>query len=110
MFVKKLPLINPDAAAVSLVHLLGGGEPTVNGDRTTEYIDIATVMGRKAFVKAALIEEANGLPDNEKGYALHIINDIDKTNCRLMRTCELDIDELAILLKEIVTAMEEGRM
>ena len=107
---KKIALIYPESGAVSLIHNLGAGEPTANGDRTSEYINIATVMGRTKFVKAALIEETTNLPPEEQGYALHIINDVDGTDCRLMRTIGLDTDELAKLLKEILDAMQEGRM
>ena len=107
---KKITLIYPESGAVSLIHNLGAGEPTANGDRTSEYINIATVMGRTKFVKAALIEETTNLPPEEQGYALHIINDVDGTDCRLMRTIGLDTDELVKLLKEILDAMQEGRM
>lgn len=108
---KKIVLIYP-SEAVGLIADLGNGEPTNNGDRTSRYIDIAKGYGEKMgkTVKAALIEEKNFLRAEECGYALHIINDVDMTNCQLFRTIGLSGHELIQLLGTILDALEKGEL
>lgn len=108
---KKIVLIYP-SEAVGLIADLGNGEPTSNGDRTSRYIDIAKGYGDKMgkTVKAALIEEKTLLSPEEWGYALHIINDVDMTNCRLLRTIGLSEYELIQLLRMALDALERGEM
>lgn len=65
-------------------------------------------MGRT--VKAALIEEKSGLPKSEQAYALHIINDVDESDCRIFETNHLDEEELESLLGTILDALEDGRL
>lgn len=110
VFKKKYPLVVPNDCAEMLVGMLGKGEQTVNGDRTSGYVNIATDRNEERFVKASLIEEAKDLFPEDAGYALHILNDIDETDGRLVRTARLDTDELADLLKEVLEALQEGRM
>lgn len=109
-FKKKFPLISPEDGAKMLVRMLGKGESTIIGDRTSGYVAIATDRTGKGFVKASLIEEAKDLYPEDAGYALHILDDIDGTDGRLVRTARLDTDELADLLKEVLEALQEGRM
>lgn len=108
---KKIVLIYP-SEAVGLIADLGNGEPTGNGDRTSRYIDIAKGCGEKMgkTVKVALIEEKALLPQKKWGYALHVINDVDMTNCRLFRTIGLSEDELIQLLSTILEALEKGEL
>jgi len=108
---KKIVLIYP-SEAVGLIADLGNGEPTDNGDRTSRYISVAKGYGEKMgkTVKVALIEEKALLPQKEWGYALHIINDVDMTNCRLIRTIGLSEDELIQLLGTILEELEKGAM
>lgn len=108
--LNKIVLVYPASTAFTLIQNLGAGEPTVNGDRTSGYINIATEMGRKKYVKATLIEEKNGLPPEDQGYALHIINDIDGTDGVIVRTDRLDEDDLEALLGKILEDLEEGRI
>lgn len=106
---KKIVLISGSTAA-TLIADLPYGVPTHNGDRTSRYIDIATVMGRKSFVKAALIEEKTGLPEDEWGYSLHVLNDVDGTDGFLLTTEHLDEEELAELLDDLAYNLYHGRM
>lgn len=108
---KKIVLVYP-TIATALIADLGYGEPTENGDRTSRYFDIAKGYSEKLgqTVKVSLIEEKVLLPHNEWGYALHIINDVDMTNCRLFRTASLEYDELEALVATILGALEKGEL
>ena len=106
---EKIVLIS-GSTAVTLIADLPYGEPTADGDRTSRYIDIATIMGRKHFVKAALIEEKSGIPESEWGYRLHVLNDVDGTDGFFLTTEHLDEEELADLLDHISYNLEHGRM
>ena len=107
---KKMLMICPEQAVDRLLETLGDGEPTINGDRISRYLDIATVYGDDRFVRVALIEEAKDLHPEDQGYALHILNDIDGTDGRLVSTESLDEDQLLELMKEVMEALQEGRM
>lgn len=98
--------------AYMMISDLRNGEPTHNGDRTSRYIDIAKGYGEKMgrTVKAALIEEKSGLPKSEQAYAIHIINDVDESDCRIFETNHLDEEELESLLGTILDALEDGRL
>lgn len=106
---KKIVLVYP-TVATALIADLGYGEPTENGDRTSRYFDIAKGYGEKLgrTVKVSLIEEKTLLPRNEWGYALHIINDVDMSNCCLFRTASLEYAELEVLIATILGALERG--
>lgn len=52
-------------------------------------------------VYAALIEEKANLPREDWGYSLHVINNVDGSNCKMESTKALDEQELVGLLKEI---------
>lgn len=106
---RKIILVSPTEAHM-MIPDLRNGEPTQNGDRTSRYIDIAKGYGERMgrTVKAALIEEKSGLPKSEWAYALHIINDVDETDCRIFETNHLDAEELESLLRSILDALENG--
>lgn len=106
---EKIVLIS-NSTAFTLITDLPYGEPTDSGDRTSRYIDIATVMGRKSFVKAALIEEKSGLPESEWGYSLHVLNDVDGADGFFLTTEHLDEEELAELLDDLAYNLCHGRM
>ena len=57
-------------------------------------------------VKAAVIELKNGLPEAEWGYGLHIINDVDTTDCQLLETERLEAEELEALLETVLNDLE----
>ena len=80
---KKIVLVTP-TEAYGMLSDLGNGEPTQNEDRTSRYIGIAKGYGEKMglTVKAAVIELKNGLQEAERGYGLHIINDVDTIDCQ----------------------------
>ena len=86
------------------------GDPTDMGDRQSRYFDIATVMGRKGFVKAALIEDKAGLTEEEWGYRLHILNDIDNTPGFFLQTEHMDEEELEKLLDDLAYDLAHGRV
>lgn len=106
---EKIVLIS-NSTAVTLIADLPYGEPTDSGDRTSRYIDIATIMGRTKFVKAALTEEKAGLPESEWGYRLHVLNDVDETPGFFLTTEHLYEEELADLLEELAYNLDHGRM
>lgn len=106
---EKIVLISGCTAA-TLIADLPYGEPTESGDRTSRYIDIATIMGRKKFVKASLIEEKAGLPEEEWGYRLHVLNDVDETDGFFLTTDHLDEEELFDLLEDLSYNLEHGRL
>ena len=85
------------------------GEPTDAGDRRSRYFNIATVMGRGSFVKAALIEEKAGLPSVGYGYCLHVLNDVDGLDGYFLDTDRLDEEELSKLLDELAYDMAHCR-
>lgn len=108
---KKIVLITP-TEAYGMISDLGNGEPTQNGDRTSQYIDIAKGYGEKMglTVKAALVELKSGLPEAEWSYGLHIINDVDMTGCQMLETERLEAEELEGLLQTVLNDLEKGRM
>lgn len=106
---EKIVLIS-NSTAFTLITDLPYGVPTDTGDRTSRYIDIATVMGRKSFVKAALIEEKASLPESEWGYRLHVLNDVDGTDGFFLTTDHLSEEELADLLDDLAYNLCLGRM
>lgn len=108
---KKIVLVYP-SVAMALIADLGNGEPTANGDRTSRYFDIAKGYEEKLgkTVKVALVEEKTLLPEKEGGYALHLINDVDMSNCCLFRTASLEYAELEVLIATILGALERGEL
>lgn len=108
---KKIVLVYP-TIATALIADLGYGESAENGDRTSRYFEIAKGYGEKLgkTVKAALVEEKTFLPEKEWGYGLHLINDVDMTNCRVFRTESLGYPELEALIATILAALEKGEL
>ena len=104
---QKLPLQWPSEAAEELVTSLGSGEATSNGDRTSQYIDVVAEDGGPAdsTIKVALVEQKSGLDESEWGYALHVINDIDRSPCQIMETEKLDMKQLRKLLSRVIFEM-----
>lgn len=108
---KKIVLVYP-TIATALIADLGYGEPTESCNRTSRYFDIAKGYGEKLgrTVKVSLIEEKMLLTHNEWGYALHVINDVDMTNCRLFQTASLEYTELEAIVATILDALENGNI
>lgn len=106
---EKIVLIS-QSMTFTLITDLPYGEPTANGDRKSRYFDIATVMGRKNFVKAALIEDKTSIPENEWGYRLHVLNDIDGTDGFYLETEHLSEEELSKLLDDLAYDLAHGRL
>jgi len=107
---KKIVFDSPAILTATLVFSLRNGPVNDNGDRTSGYFNIATAYGKKGFVKANLTEEAFDLPEFDRGYAVHIINDIDGTDCKTFRTESLDENELEKLFEKILNDLQEGRL
>lgn len=104
----KIALIS-ESTVFTLITDLPYGEDTDTGNRMSRYFDIATVMGRKSFVKAALIEDKNGLSPEGRGYRLHILNDVDKLDGYFLETDHLDETELSKLLADLAYDLSHGR-
>lgn len=101
----KVAASTPAALAKTLIADLGNGEETWNGDRTSTYFIIARGIGQYEHSKvySSLIEEKVGLPTKDWSYSLHIINNIDGTNCEFKHTDSLDEQELVSLLGKVLT-------
>lgn len=63
-----------------------------------------------ASVTAALGEEKHDLPESEWGYCLHVINDVDGSDCELYHTDHLSEEELVNLLNDLMKKMEKGEL
>ena len=107
-FLPKIVLFS-SSVAVSMIADLRYSDPDENGTKTGQYIMIATVMGRQKYVNAALIEDKEGLPEGDRGYRLHILNDIDERDGYFLETEHLDVDELASLLENLAYDLDHGR-
>ena len=94
----------PASLAQALIADLGNGEETWNGDRTSSYLTVAHGTGDKESSKVyiSLIEEKANIPNEEWGYTLHIINNVDGANCVLKSTDTLEEKELIALLEGVL--------
>lgn len=108
-YQKKMPLITPGDAG-KMIEQLGSGETTQSGDRTTEYFPIACDCTGQKKVWAQLIEEKEGLPLAACGYALHIINEVDDTDCFECTTRKLEVTALEDELALLIYKMQEGKI
>lgn len=107
---RKVPLVTPAFACEMIADLKKGGLVNQNGDRESRYFPIAMGRGerQRERVTAALIEEANGIPEEKAGYSLHVINDVDGADCQVFTTEHLDEGELVLLLMEILDKLADG--
>ena len=109
-YSRKTILVTPAFAYEMIADLGKSGCVSQNGDRMSRYFPIA--MGRRESqgerVTAALIEEADGIPKEEAGYSIHVINDVDGGDCQVFTTEHLDEGELALLLMEILDKLADG--
>lgn len=109
-YSRKTILVTPAFACEMIADLEKSGCVSQNGDRESRYFPIA--MGRGEHkgerVTAALIEEANGIPKEKAGYSLHVINDVDGTDCMTFQTEHLDEGELSVLLTKILDKLGDG--
>ena len=106
--ITKLSLIS-ESLVFTLTTDLPYGEPTDLGDRASRYFDVATVMGRKSFVRASLIEDKVGLPRQYQQYRLHILNDIDEVDGYFIDVGSLEETALSAALEELSYDFEHGR-
>ena len=102
-------LVGPRFAR-TLIEDLGSGEPTPNGERTSEYHEVASGRGATTgrTCKMALIERTVGYEQDKDYYELHVINDIDMSGCKLLYTEHLSENELYALLKTTLDKLERG--
>lgn len=92
----------PKTLAVDLIRDLGNGEPTERGDRTSRYFQMARDQKNPdRAVKVALIEQVHGLDYDMRGYAIHVIDDVEMRNCEIFHTEHLDRFELEKLLDRV---------
>ena len=112
MYEKKTLLVTPAFVHEMIADLSRVGLITENGDRKSRYFPVA--MGRKEKsdrrVEMALIEESSGIPQDEAGYAFHVINDVDGTDCQMFTTDHLDTSEPLALFDSILKKLVEGRL
>lgn len=110
-FKQKMPMAVASCLARGMIADLGKGE-SENGDRWSNYFELAWGLGEQSNsrVTAALGEQKHLLPESEWRYCLHVINDVDGTDCELYYTEHLDEGELACLLGDLMQKMWKGEM
>lgn len=89
-----------------------GHSVSSSGDRWSNYFGIAKAVDGddQNRVTAALGEEKHDLPESEWGYCLHVINDVDGSDCELYHTDHLSEEELVNLLNDLMKKMEKGEL
>lgn len=107
---KKIIEAYPGAMASRLIHELQNGPLTQNGDRTSGYFPVAKgtegKLGKKVYV--CLIEEKNSIPRCSWGYGLHVIDDVDGTDCSWFQTDSLKETALEEVLVDLFRILENG--
>lgn len=103
----KITLVTPKKLAGILLDDLDCGRYTHNGDRVSNYFVLGKAISgdTAATVSVCLIEEKANLPQNEQGYTIHVVNDIDGADCYQESTNTLDEQELVTLLTETMKAL-----
>lgn len=111
-FEQKILLVTPAFVNEMIADLEKSNLKTENGDRMSRYFPIA--MGsygkEEKRVEACLIEETVGIPENERGYAFHIINGVDGSDCRYIQTGHLAAWEAKAAMEHILKRLAEGQM
>ena len=111
-FEQKILLVTPAFVNEMIADLEKSDLKTENGDRMSRYFPVA--MGsygkEEKRVEACLIEETAGIPDDKQGYAFHIINDVDGTDCRYIQTGHLAAWEAEAVMEHILKRLAEGQM
>lgn len=109
---RKTPLVTPAFVCEMIADLSRAGLRTENGDRKSRYFPIAMGRNEKSAqrVEAALIEEAAGIPENEAGYSIHVVNDVDGSDCQVFHTDHLDGGEAVTLFGDILNKLADGRL
>lgn len=109
---RKTLLVTQAFVCEMIADLSRSGLVTQNGDRKSRYFPVA--MGREEKcgrrVEVALIEEASGIPGEEAGYAFHVINDVDDTDCQMFQTEHLVSGEALSLFGSILKKLADGRL
>lgn len=111
-YERKTILVTPAYLALLFDDLDKAHLTTQNGDRISCYHPIAVGRKKKSgrLVEVALIEEAKGVPEDETGYAFHVINDVDCSNCWRFQTDHLDVNEAMALFGDILKKLADGRL
>lgn len=111
-FERKILLVTPAFVYEMMSDIKWENLKTNNGDRRSKYFPVAMGRCEKAGkrVEMCLIEEAAGIPESEQGYAFHIINDVDGSNCLLIQTESLDASEALKTMEEILKKLANGRL
>lgn len=109
-FKRKELLAEPAALAHFMIGDLGNGAEGY--DRWSNYFGVAKEAGseRAEKVTVALGEAKHNLPESEWYYTIHVINDVDGTDCGLHHTDHLSEDELVALLTDLMKKMERGEL
>lgn len=95
----------PAELARLMIEDLGNGRSD-GEDRWSGYFVLAESIGdRRKTVSVALGEEKENLPESEWGYVIHLIDDIEGSDCELYHTDHLSEEELVALLKETMSQL-----
>ena len=79
---KNVQITDLTELTMDLLHGLGA-TTTVNGDRCSDYQVLAKDESAGTDVSVSLTEERAGLPQNEWGYSLHVVDDITPSDCAI---------------------------
>ena len=111
-FEQKILLVTPAFVNEMIADLEKSNLKTENGDRMSRYFPVAMGRGEceSRRVEICLIEETVGIPENERGYAFHIINDVDETDCKYIQTGHMADWEAEAVLESILKRLAEGQM
>lgn len=95
------------ALAQKLVESLGKGEPTENGDRSSDYFTMAkSVADATKQVMVSIVENKAGLVPAGQYYSIHVVNDVTEENCKIVDTDKLSIGSLVETLMFIISDMK----
>lgn len=109
---QKTLLVTPAFVHEMIADIERANLKTENGDRMSRYFPVA--MGQDKHesrrVEMCLIEETAGIPEDEQGYAFHVINDVDETDCKYIQTGHLKTEEAEVVMESILKRLAEGQM
>lgn len=101
--------IAPKELAEAMMADLGNGPTTVHGDRSSTYFLVAKAeKEQNGEITAALIENKAGLEPDEQFYGVHLIDDINMSDCRLVSTDSLEADGLVETLEGVYAGLKKS--
>ena len=79
-------VMEPQTLIETMLHDVGNGPVSINGDRSSRYFIVAKEKGSGEAISAALIENKAYLKESEWFYSVHVIDDITMADCELICT------------------------